>query len=64
MIFLQYLKTLAICRGVCFIGLTSAFAQTTEFTYQGRLVDGSLPANTPHDFEFRLFTVKAILTEV
>ena len=45
-------------------GAYLAFAQTTEFTYQGRLVDGSLPANTPHDFEFRLFTVKAILTEV
>jgi len=45
-------------------GANFAFAQTTEFTYQGRLVDGSLPANTPHDFEFRLFTVKAILTEV
>ena len=45
-------------------GANLAFAQTTEFTYQGRLVDGSLPANTPHDFEFRLFTVRAILTEV
>ena len=22
-----------------------AFAQTTEFTYQGRLVDGTMPAN-------------------
>ncbi len=33
----------------------AAEAQTTEFTYQGRLVDGSLPADVPHDFEFRLF---------
>lgn len=31
-----------------------AFAQTTEFTYQGRLVDGTVPANSNYDFEFRL----------
>lgn len=35
----------------------AAFAQTTEFTYQGRLVDGTLPANASYDFEFRLFPV-------
>lgn len=32
-------------------------AQTTEFNYQGRLTDNSLPANTNYDFEFRLFDV-------
>jgi len=30
-------------------------AQTTEFTYQGRLVNGGVSVNTSHDFEFRLF---------
>lgn len=30
-------------------------AQTTEFTYQGRLVSGGTPANASHDFEFWLF---------
>lgn len=43
----------------CFLTLIfiagSIFAQTTEFTYQGRLLSGSLPANGNHDFEFRLF---------
>lgn len=33
----------------------SIFAQTTEFTYQGRLLSGSLPANGNYDFEFTLF---------
>ncbi|HEV8368286.1 MAG TPA: tail fiber domain-containing protein [Pyrinomonadaceae bacterium] len=32
-----------------------AFGQTTEFTYQGRLLSGGLPANGSHDFQFRLF---------
>lgn len=40
---------------VLFIFCSAAQAQTTEFTYQGRLVDGALPANTNYDFEFRLF---------
>src|SRR5215467_2472299 len=30
-------------------------AQTTEFTYQGRLLFGGVPANGSFDFEFRLF---------
>ncbi|MBS1794507.1 MAG: tail fiber domain-containing protein [Acidobacteria bacterium] len=38
--------------------LTPAFAQTTEFTYQGRLVENSLPPTGVYDFEFRLYTVE------
>lgn len=33
----------------------TAMAQTTEFTYQGRLLDSSLPATGSYDFEFKLF---------
>src|SRR5687767_10451903 len=33
----------------------TALAQSTEFTYQGRLLSGGVPANGSHDFEFRLF---------
>ena len=33
----------------------SARAQTTSFTYQGRLTDAGAPASGPYDFEFRLF---------
>jgi hypothetical protein len=37
-------------------GATSTLrAQTTAFTYQGRLQSGSAPANGPHDFRFMLF---------
>ncbi|MDQ4122264.1 MAG: hypothetical protein M3209_12565 [Acidobacteriota bacterium] len=32
-----------------------AFAQTTAFTYQGKLNANNLPANASYDFEFRLF---------
>ncbi len=37
---------------ICF---ATARAQPTEFTYQGRLLFGGVPANGSHDFEFRLF---------
>jgi len=30
-------------------------AQSTEFTYQGRLLFGDVPANGSYDFEFALF---------
>src|ERR1044072_2808317 len=30
-------------------------AQTTDITYQGKLVDNALPANASYDFEFRLY---------
>src|SRR5215203_4050908 len=40
-------------------GATLIFAQTTEFTYQGKLVDNSIPANANYDFEFRLFSIEA-----
>ena len=44
----------------CAVGILLAWGhttlgQTTEFTYQGRLLSGGVPANGGHDFEFRLF---------
>jgi carbonic anhydrase/acetyltransferase-like protein (isoleucine patch superfamily) len=33
----------------------TAFAQTTSFTYQGKLNDGALPANGTYQFQFKLF---------
>lgn len=30
-------------------------AQTTQFTYQGRLNDNGLPATASYDFQFKLF---------
>ncbi len=55
---LQNAKRFALCFILCLMAMSSVEAQTTEFTYQGRLVDGSLPANTPQDFEFRLFAAE------
>ena len=40
---------------IVFASVATYSAQTTEFTYQGRLLDGSLPANASYDLEFRLF---------
>lgn len=43
--------------------LAVAFASTTAlaqpFTYQGELAQAGTPANTPHDFEFRIFATPA-----
>src|SRR4051812_19513006 len=33
----------------------SAFAQGTAFTYQGRLNDGTTPANGVYDFQFAIY---------
>jgi len=34
--------------------VTIVKAQSTEFTYQGRLLFGDVPANGSYDFEFAL----------
>jgi hypothetical protein len=45
-----------ICLGVLLItGLQQTFAQTTAFTYQGRLSDSGGTANGAYDFEFVVF---------
>jgi hypothetical protein len=38
----------------CFM-VTTAQAQTTSFTYQGRLTDGGTAANGNYDLQFTLF---------
>lgn len=37
------------------LGLSAIHAQTTEFTYQGSLKDGGVPATGNYDFEFALY---------
>jgi hypothetical protein len=37
------------------LGATAAWAQTTSFTYQGRLTDGGTAANGNYDLQFALF---------
>lgn len=41
------------------IFVVTVLAQTTEFTYQGRLNDNSVAANSNYDFEFRLYDAAA-----
>ena len=38
------------------IQLSTAFAQGTAFTYQGRLIDNGAPANGSYDLKFALYT--------
>lgn len=40
---------------VFFCGLGTIQAQTTQFTYQGRLTDGGSPANGSYDLQVKLF---------
>lgn len=37
------------------LGTAAISAQTTEFTYQGKLTDGAATPNANYDFEFRLY---------
>jgi len=46
------LTLLILAFSICF---SSVLAQTTSVTYQGKLTDGSNPANGQYDFVFRLF---------
>src|SRR5438876_96514 len=52
-----YKKSLAVAATALAFHLaaTSAFAQTSSFTYQGRLTDGGTAANGNYDLQFALF---------
>src|ERR1051325_2357800 len=47
-----------ICLGIAH----TALAQTTPFTYQGKLVDAGSPANGQYDFQFKLFDTATLGT--
>lgn len=49
------LLTLIIAALIFVSGTVKILAQTTEFTYQGRLTDTGTAANTNYDFQFALF---------
>ena len=49
------LKFLALALLGLIFCATSASAQTTAFSYQGRLTDGGNPANGNYDLQFVLF---------
>lgn len=47
-----------------FLGVVSAAAQTTAFTYQGRLTDGVTAANGTYEMQFRLFDAESGGTQI
>src|SRR5437867_1624797 len=54
---LLYQDSLAVAATVLalLLAATSAFAQASSFTYQGRLTDGGMAANGNYDLQFVLF---------
>ncbi len=46
------------------LACSTTFAQTSAFTYQGKLTVGGSSASVPHDFIFRLFSLPAGGTQV
>ena len=49
---------------VIFFAAVLAQAQTTSFSYQGRLTDGSMPANNTYNMQFSLFDVETDGTQI
>jgi hypothetical protein len=56
---LRRVTALVAALAVTISGSTSVLAQTTSFTYQGKLTDAGTAANGIFDFEFRLFDATA-----
>ena len=48
-------RSLNVACFVLFLSASTAFAQTSTFTYQGRLTDGGTAANGTYDFQFKLY---------
>jgi AraC-like DNA-binding protein len=48
-------RFLCVAGFLLFLGTGAALAQTTSFTYQGRLTDGGTPPTGTYDMQFKLF---------
>jgi len=48
--------------GLLLISVNIASAQTTAFTYQGKLTDGVKPADGDYDMQFKLFDTATVGT--
>ena len=49
------MKNLALLFSLIVLASGICFAQTSAFTYQGKLASSGTPANGPYQFEFKLF---------
>jgi hypothetical protein len=58
------LTLISLAALACLISATAASAQTTNFTYQGRLTDAGLAANGNYDFQFVLFDASGGGTQI
>lgn len=54
--FFTYISITLILGSICAV---TALAQSTAFSYQGKLRDGGMPANSLYDMEFRLFDAES-----
>lgn len=62
---MMYFSRKTILSGFMLLVFSSiGIAQTTAFTYQGKLNDGAAAANANYDFEFRLYDAAAGGTQV
>jgi hypothetical protein len=57
----QLILTVALltCLSTLNLQLSTAFAQATAFTYQGKLAEGGTPANGRYDLRFILYDADA-----
>jgi len=61
---MEFKRLLLISVVLCIFAFSNGvFAQGTEFTYQGRLLDNSIPATGNYDFEFSLWDSLAAGTQ-
>lgn len=64
----RFARNLHYCAGGLIIGLLMAVsavaAQTTAFTYQGRLTDGGNPADAIYEMQFKLFDSADFVTGI
>src|SRR5258706_15608473 len=49
------MRNVFITAVILIVTSAAAFAQTTEFTYQGAMKDSGAPANANYDFEFDMY---------
>jgi hypothetical protein len=57
----RYLS-LSLLAVVCLLVSSTAFAQNTAFTYQGKLSESSSPASGQYDFQFKLYDTQTVGT--
>src|SRR5947207_9327848 len=59
----RYLTSLLLAL-VSLLTANAAFAQSSAFTYQGRLTEANTPANSIYDMQFKLFDTAGVGTGI